>query len=165
MEIWQMLRMACEADSIETAQAILDSENITCPTGKLTDGAYDPSGGFYQIPDYCLGVLNITDEELGTEMSLVNLKTTEKMPSVLSLTDSFPIKVRLSSGADISVEVVPQMKISRLAKLIAEKINLDPQMSKNIKMIYLGKNLSPNMTIEDTQMKENTYLQAFIAAI
>lgn len=41
LEIWQALRLACESGTVLTAQAIIDSMNITVPTGKLTDGCYD----------------------------------------------------------------------------------------------------------------------------
>ncbi|KAJ3185426.1 Ubiquitin domain-containing protein 2 [Geranomyces variabilis] len=53
-EIWQALRAACEAPSLTLAQAIVDSANMTVPTGKLTDGCYDELGNNYRIPNYCV---------------------------------------------------------------------------------------------------------------
>jgi Ubiquitin-binding domain len=50
VEVWQSLRLACESGQVSTAQAIIDSMNITVPTGKLTDGCYDELGAQYVIP-------------------------------------------------------------------------------------------------------------------
>ncbi|RHZ63324.1 hypothetical protein Glove_330g12 [Diversispora epigaea] len=54
LEIWQALRCACECDDIILAQAILDSANITIPTGNLADSCYDELGNRYIIPAYCI---------------------------------------------------------------------------------------------------------------
>lgn len=48
--VWLSLRMACEANNLETAQAIIDSIGLNFPTGKLTDGCYDQLGNLYVIP-------------------------------------------------------------------------------------------------------------------
>ncbi|KAL2911291.1 hypothetical protein HK105_209248 [Polyrhizophydium stewartii] len=62
-EIWQALRLACEADSTATAQAILDSTNIVVPTGLLSDGCYDELGNQYIIPAMCfVEPVNLVDE-------------------------------------------------------------------------------------------------------
>ncbi|KAJ3267587.1 Ubiquitin domain-containing protein 2 [Borealophlyctis nickersoniae] len=52
-EIWQALRAACESPTLDLAQAILDSANITIPTGNLADGCYDELGNQYVIPLMC----------------------------------------------------------------------------------------------------------------
>ena len=57
VEIWQTLKLACEADDLGTAQAIIDSANIKVPTGKFTDGCFDELGNHYVIPSYCIGVI------------------------------------------------------------------------------------------------------------
>ncbi|KAJ3077933.1 hypothetical protein HK102_004853 [Quaeritorhiza haematococci] len=53
-EIWMALRLACEAATQEDAQAIIDSANITIPTGNLTEGCYDELGNHYVIPIFCI---------------------------------------------------------------------------------------------------------------
>ena len=58
MEIWQTIRLACEADDLLTAQAIIDSAQIKIPTGKFTDGCFDELGNHYVIPDYCIGPIS-----------------------------------------------------------------------------------------------------------
>jgi len=53
-EIWQALKAVCETDSLEMAQAIIESAGIKVPTGKLTDGCYDELGNQYVLPNFCL---------------------------------------------------------------------------------------------------------------
>ncbi|KAI8819446.1 uncharacterized protein EV422DRAFT_507505 [Fimicolochytrium jonesii] len=53
-QVWQALRAACEAPTLELAQAIVDSANMTVPTGRLTDGCYDERGNMYTIPAFCI---------------------------------------------------------------------------------------------------------------
>ncbi|KAJ1969048.1 hypothetical protein H4R35_006253 [Dimargaris xerosporica] len=53
-EIWQALHSVCQASTKADAQAIVDSAQITVPTGRLCDGCYDALGNRYVIPLYCL---------------------------------------------------------------------------------------------------------------
>ncbi|KAI8871799.1 hypothetical protein GQ42DRAFT_173538 [Ramicandelaber brevisporus] len=53
-EIWQALRNVCEADDQALQRTILESAQITCPSGNLTDGAYDILGNRYVVPNYCI---------------------------------------------------------------------------------------------------------------
>ncbi|KAI8814054.1 hypothetical protein BJ742DRAFT_786309 [Cladochytrium replicatum] len=76
-EIWQALRAACEAESLEMAQVIIDSANIQIPTGNLADGCYDELGNHYIIPLFCY-----TDP--------VNLAFATEQPLEPSMTSSAP---------------------------------------------------------------------------
>ncbi|KAJ2720475.1 hypothetical protein GGI07_004586 [Coemansia sp. Benny D115] len=53
-ETWQGLRMACESDDAQLAQAIVCSIGVTVPTGRIVDGVYDELGAQYSIPQLCL---------------------------------------------------------------------------------------------------------------
>ncbi|KAJ1920887.1 hypothetical protein IWQ60_006898 [Tieghemiomyces parasiticus] len=53
-EIWQALHLVCTADSRRLAQTIVDSAQISVPTGRLNDGCYDILGNRYVVPLYCL---------------------------------------------------------------------------------------------------------------
>lgn len=53
-EIWQALKACCETDSLDLAQAIIDSAGISVPTGSLVDGCYDELGNQYVLPNFCI---------------------------------------------------------------------------------------------------------------
>ncbi|RKP39901.1 hypothetical protein BJ085DRAFT_32601 [Dimargaris cristalligena] len=62
-EIWQALQLVCSADTSALAQAIVDSAQISVPTGRLSDGCYDILGNRYVIPVYCIqDPSNLVDE-------------------------------------------------------------------------------------------------------
>lgn len=149
IEIWQMLRLAAESDH-ETAQCILNSENITCPTGKLTDGCYDVTGNFYLIPDYCMGV------RLPEETPVVSL---EKSKSIETFEQTHPITVRLSTGIDITCQVSNGMKIIKLKESISKTQNVSVNQ---LKAILLGTELNNQKTIGESKITEKTILQVFV---
>jgi Ubiquitin-binding domain len=166
MEIWQMIRLAAESDS-QTAQAIIDSENITCPTGKLTDGCYDSTGNFYVIPDYCLGPLAMTDDEMAKSISL-NTTPLMRDPSALDTylstagAESFPIIARISSGQDISINVHPQMTIGKFKAAIGKSQSYSPEVTTKLKVVLFGKVLANEAKIIETKIKEKSIVQVFV---
>jgi hypothetical protein len=157
-EVWQLLRMACES-SRETAQAILDLESITCPSGRLTDGLYDTYGNHYIIPDFCIGPLESEMES----SSLLNVDfKLEKAPSVgIFQADEISRRLtcRLSSGTDIQICVSNEFSIGSLKKIIAKQIECNPE---TIRIIQLGKILENSLKIKDTKIAENSLIQVFI---
>ncbi|KAJ3361259.1 hypothetical protein HDU91_004012 [Kappamyces sp. JEL0680] len=159
-----MLRMVCEADSLATAQAILDAENITCATGRLVDGVYDAQGNHYVIPDYCIGVLELPDD--AEEKSLLNASgAVERAPSFTleQLEEAgFSITCRLSSGTDVALKVAPDLSIASMKQLIASRQGYTAAQTEKVRIILLGKVLDGRDRVRDTKICENSIVQVFI---
>jgi len=160
LEIWQMLHLAAESDYM-TAQAILDSENISCPTGKLSDGCYDGNGNLYVVPIYCIGKINSPVAELEKEESrsliMKGLSCTD-----LKDCDTFPLKIRLSSGTDIIVDVHDKTTIAKLKKMTAQNLQFSEDLTEKMKVIFYGKILSNSATIKESNVQQKSVLQIFI---
>jgi hypothetical protein len=155
-EIWYALRMACEADTIETAQIIVDSAELIFPTGKFTDGCYDNLGNRYVIPEYCIGPVDFTSLEVETKT-----QDFEKKQSLLEIkeVENFDVKVRLSLGNDIVLNISSEMKIAMLKQLIKEQIAFTPT---SIVVIYFGSVLEDSVKIRSTKVDGTAILQAMV---
>lgn len=155
IEIWQTLRMACESDSIETSQAIVDSACLSFPSGKFTDGCYDTFGNQYVIPDYCLGYIEIKAEKSKIE--------TENEQSLyeLNIEKQFEITVRLNTGSDIKLIIDPSISILMIKHLILKQVesSLTP---KSVMIIHLGKVYEDSVRVEQTPLDGTTLIQAMI---
>ena len=166
LEIWQMLRLAAESDA-ETAQAIIDSENITCPTGMLTDGCYDTTGNFYVLPDYCIGNLTMSEDEMAQQMSLNSPNSLVRDFSapdtfLANTASTFPITLRISTGTDIPINEHSQMTISKLKAAIGKAQSYSPEITSNLKIVHFGKVLENVTKIADTKIVEKSIVQVFI---
>ncbi|KAI8902458.1 hypothetical protein BC833DRAFT_573615 [Globomyces pollinis-pini] len=160
-EVWQALRLCCEADCIETSQIIFDSVQLKCPTGKLTDGCYDSYGNLYVIPSYCLGELKVVTISPSHNSQQVLLRAEDSSPVLNEIAEEiFGITVRLSSGKDLPLKVSPTMKISKLLSMIGTECQLD--VSK-LKLVYFGAILKPAVRISETKIAENSLVQVFIS--
>jgi hypothetical protein len=159
IEIWQMLRLACEAESIETAQAIVDSANITCPTGRFTDGCYDELGNMYVIPGYCLGPLddNVYMDQKPKEKLKVEIAEEHVDPAQL-----FEAVCRLSTGIDVSVQIAPSHTICQLKEFIGEKQGWNETTCTSSIVILFGKRYEPNMKISDTPIDGSALVQVMV---
>jgi hypothetical protein len=154
--------MTCEADDMVTAQAIIDSESLNCPTGKLTDGVYDRWGNMYSIPSYCIGSIFVPGGSIRPEKadSMANsLVDTTAEP------DEFEIKARFSNGApDSIVKVHPGLKVStfkrRLLATHGDAVKVDQH--EKIQLVYMGKILENPKRISDYKIRDNTLVQVFI---
>ncbi|KAJ3270782.1 Ubiquitin domain-containing protein 2 [Terramyces sp. JEL0728] len=165
LEIWQTLRLAAETEQIETAQAIVDSVNMTCPTGRLTDGLYDTYGNHYIIPDYCIGILENTEKSIKTELNDVkSLKSFSELDQINS-EDAYSITVRLSTGSDIIATVDPEMKIATFKALVGKSLGYGVSDLKKLLVIHFGKVLENNTQIKDTKIVEKSVVQVMIIQV
>ncbi|KAJ3317792.1 Ubiquitin domain-containing protein 2 [Boothiomyces sp. JEL0866] len=161
LEIWQTLRLACETEQIETSQAIIDSVNMTCPTGRLTDGLYDTYGNHYIIPDYCIGIIENTNKSVKTELNdYKSLKSFSELD--LTSEDGYSITVRLSTGSDIIITIDPEMKISTLKALVGKSLGYSIEDLKKLMVIHFGKVLENNTLIKDTKIAEKSVVQVMV---
>jgi predicted DNA-binding protein (MmcQ/YjbR family) len=156
-EVWLTLRLACEAESIETAQAIVDSIQLVFPTGKFTDGCYDSLGNHYVIPEYCLGPLVLIYDEKPKETA-EQLDENENVDS----SQLFDIVCRLSNGADVSLQVAPSYTIRKLKELVAEKTSLSPEVLESSIVILFGKKYDSHLKIRDTAIDGSALVQVMI---
>ncbi|CAJ0630316.1 6128_t:CDS:2 [Entrophospora sp. SA101] len=147
-KIWQAIRCACESDDIILSQAVIDTANITIPTGNLAEGCYDELGNRYVIPVYCLvDPINILHKDGGE-----HTKNNEK-----------PIKIRLSNSSnDIIVNINP--KLDTIAILKAKLcINQGLDVKKfNVRILFLGRLLDDKLKFSDLALKDGQLLQGLI---
>ena len=156
IEIWQTIRLACEAEDLETAQAIVDSAKIKIPTGRFTDGCFDELGNHYIIPDYCVGVID-KPKPSTLRKSVADLQVEEE--GILDEANAFKLKLRLSSGNDIEFTVSKNFTISQLQMLIKKQPNWS---SKSFMILHFGKTLLPTSTLEEALIDGRTIVQVFL---
>lgn len=165
VEIWQTLRLASGAESVSTAQAIIDSANIIVPTGKLSDGCYDEWGNQYRIPTYCI----VPPINMLTLQAKISSQDTIARPSAISPSSptspiSMPITVviRLNIGKDIELSLDPSETI---ANLKSKLLKASPEIvSKKVLMLHLGKRLPDEMLVMALNLSNKAnVIQAMIA--
>lgn len=160
-----MLRMACEAD-LGTAQAIIDSEGLVVPTGKLDDGVYDQQGNLYKIPNYCIGIIEIKESDLlgGGGNSMVEISKSAPN-SVLDLeVEGLEITLRLSTGKDIKMKASPTWTMTHVKKALCQLEGYDPNTVK-LTFLIVGKMIDMDKKVKDANLTENSLLQVFITEI
>ncbi|KND03032.1 uncharacterized protein SPPG_02101 [Spizellomyces punctatus DAOM BR117] len=174
-EIWQALRAACESPSMDLAQAIVDSANITVPTGNLSDGCYDELGSNYVIPVMCIVEPKnlIVDKEGASEYKnqiqgeAPSSKAEEVIiPSPTSHRPKKTLVARLSSGKDIKLSVTGEETIKELRALVEEKAELNPQASKGgrvcLKFFYLGRPIADITAVKELKLAEGGVIQVML---
>ena len=188
MEIWQALRLVCESQSTELAQAIIDSASITVPTGALSDGCYDELGNQYVIPLYCfVEPTNMVVSRGADEFEAIRSATSfpeatisdkqdstadkegsiiQKTQSVVDKNPAFHLTIRLSSGRDMRLgfrESATVLDIKR-AVLADPQFTSDPANAKAaLKVLYLGKILDDKKRIRgDSNIDEKSIVQILV---
>jgi hypothetical protein len=156
-EVWLTLRLACEAESIETAQAIVDSIQLVFPTGKFTDGCYDSLGNHYVIPEYCLGPLDLIYDEKPKETMELRDENEE-----IDSNQLFDVVCRLSTGVDVSLQVSPSYTIRKLKEIVGEKAGLGPDILESSIVILFGKKYDSHLKIRDTAIDGSALVQVMI---
>ncbi|CAJ0751354.1 968_t:CDS:2 [Entrophospora sp. SA101] len=138
LEIWQAIRCACESDDIILSQAVIDTANITIPTGNLAEGCYDE--------------LDRGIDDMNSKLLSEHTKNNEK-----------PIKIRLSNSSnDIIVNINP--KLDTIAILKAKLcINQGLDVKKfNVRILFLGRLLDDKLKFSDLALKDGQLLQGLI---
>lgn len=161
-EIWQNLQAALhvlwEAQlnntgdaGLATAQSIIDAAEISVPTGRLADGAYDSLGGYYQLPQWVVtDPQNIHSSEKGSgvqvktesgtahsdaEDSLDEDARLGKHPleenqaleggagkDIVTVTEHIVIRARLSeNGKDVQISIEKRENVKIIAQRILDK--------------------------------------------
>lgn len=163
-EIWKTLRAVVDLGRTEasTSQAMIDSAEIRLQkNGDLIHGAYDNTGYFYKIPEYCLSIpTNLRGEAVSrddiapppehasTESSLLESRTPNTRPMV----------VRMSHNSrDIIVQVDSTEKVSSVLTKIKTSANV-----KQMRLMMLGKMLADNQTLSETGWAEGKIVQALV---
>lgn len=166
MEIWQALRCACESEDLKLSQAIIDSANITIPTGNLSDGCYDELGNKYVIPIYCivdptnLITDNIYDE--GTSQSAENLDT-KLLAEQETVSPGHIFTIRLSTSTrDVKINYNPKLDtIATLKVKLCMDQNIDIKRF-NIRFFFLGRIFDDKTQLRDISLDDGQILQTFI---
>ena len=158
-EVWQALHAALQvlwdppsaqeddgAQGLATAQSILDAAEITLPTGRLRDGAYDDLGNYYAFHEWIVsdpenmveedeegergdGVA-VDDEDAKTvgpfggeaEEEDVVRRREEKGKAVVDVRDLVVVYARLSeNGRDIKLSVAKDESVRSVARRVLEE--------------------------------------------
>ncbi|CAG8603187.1 9037_t:CDS:2 [Funneliformis caledonium] len=163
LEIWQALRCACESEDLVLSQAIIDSANVTIPTGNLADGCYDELGNKYVIPLYCIvEPTNLIDynAEGSSEREDLDSKLLDE-----ELTESeHIITIRLSSNAkDVKLNYNPKLDtIATLRAKLCTNQNLEIK-KYHVRFFLLGRIFEDKTRLCDVSLENEQILQAFIS--
>jgi len=184
-EIWDALRaaaLALEQNDHALAQAIIDGASISLPHGTLTE-CYDELGSRYQLPVYCLssptnlvrenadpeddddnddddgGGGNDKNDEGGDGDGKAKKSAGEKKPPEDSGVD-LPLKLRLSSGEDVKVNVRSKDTVLSVKKLLCSK---HPEIKVEYQRWYFaGKMLNDAMRLEEAKLKRGYVVQVIV---
>lgn len=181
-EIWDALRaaaLALEQNDHALAQAIIDGVSISLPYGTLTE-CYDELGSRYQLPVYCLSSPtnlireNATGEDgqpvgdIAEEIEVIDSQSPKNCEE-LSAADERPpssggvellLKLRLSTGEDMKVNVRSKDTVLSVKKLLASK---QPDIKVEYQRWYFaGKMLNDSMKLEDAKLKKGFVVQVIV---
>lgn len=159
-EIWDALRAAAnalEGADYGLAQAIIDGANICLPHGTLLD-CYDELGAHYQLPVYCLAPpVNLLVAPVATEN-----KPTEELREISSNDKTLLMKIRLSTGNDIKLDVLPQDTIFDAKRRFEKQEGV---AASGQRWIFSGKILPNAMRIEQTKIQRNFVVQCIASPL
>ncbi|CAB3990315.1 Ubiquitin domain-containing 2 [Paramuricea clavata] len=156
-EIWDALKAATEQEDISMAQAIVDSANISLPTGSLTE-AYDELGNNYKVPLYCINKpSNLIKNEDIRETTVNDNEDEEKdVPTG----EAYPVKFRLSTGKEMKLQVYPSDTIHKLKKIINKREGVAIVRQR---WFYSGRLLTDKMTVQDADIKKGYVVQIIVS--
>lgn len=103
-EIWEGLKQAIEClreGDLADAQGILDALEVTLPTGRLEEGAYDSQGSLYKIPQAVISDPTDVIEDIADMDS----------QTVSGPADSDTLAAKLEATEDTKMEDVSQSQI------------------------------------------------------
>ncbi|KAJ1740548.1 hypothetical protein LPJ79_003944 [Coemansia sp. RSA 1821] len=142
-EIWLGLRMACESDDMQLAQAIIESLNVVVPNGRIADGVYDERGACYEIPQYCLSSpTNLMPDSSklleqrasvdsgGMRTAVMAAGSSSSSPSVTALTAKSPVPpIQMYRIDDAESQSSPKAPWSVVGFELGSKISLRIRLS------------------------------------
>lgn len=162
-EIWDALRaaaLALEQNDHGLAQAIIDGASISLPHGTLTE-CYDELGSRYQLPVYCLSSpTNLVRENADADDDDDDDAKEGGENSPENTGVEMPIKLRLSSGEDVKVNVRSKDTVLSVKKLLSSK---HPEIRVEYQRWYFaGKMLNDSMKLEEAKLKKGYVVQVII---
>jgi len=166
-EIWDALRaaaLALEQNDHALAQAIIDGASISLPHGTLTE-CYDELGSRYQLPVYCLSSpTNLVRENADAEDDDDDEGNGDAKPdggkSPEDTGVELPLKLRLSSGEDVKVNVRSKDTVLSVKKLLSSK---QPEIKVEYQRWYFaGKMLNDAMKLEEAKLKRGYVVQVIV---
>ncbi|TQS33175.1 hypothetical protein Golomagni_06489 [Golovinomyces magnicellulatus] len=150
------------ADSLATAQTILDAAEISLPTGSLANGAYDALGNYYSLPEWIVSdPKNISSEEdhgddedttvsgndIDNDANNDDSGKPGKGKAFDEPAEEVQIMARLSeTGKDITVTIDKTDSVRNVVRKVAETCSLGP--GKKIRLAYMGKMLRESNTLD-----------------
>ncbi|XP_030630344.1 ubiquitin domain-containing protein 1 [Chanos chanos] len=154
-EIWDALKaaaLALECNDHDLAQAIVDGASITLPHGSLTE-CYDELGNRYQLPVYCLA----PPVNLITECSEED--PSDSSEPQIAPKKEFQLKVRLSTGKDVRLNVSMTDTIAQLKKQLQAQENIDVGHQR---WFFSGKLLTDKTRLQDTKIQKDFVIQVIV---
>ncbi|XXQ32889.1 DC-UbP/UBTD2 N-terminal domain-containing protein [Plasmodiophora brassicae] len=154
-EMWQAIRTAIEADTVEIANVICEAAGLSpFRADKRSTFCFDERGYRYDLPDYVVT----------TPVNVLNAPSPAAPPEATNAADEpasdVTFRVRFSTGiADKVMRWPGSDTIDDVRRGIATEIGCNPA---SIRVIQGGKVLQPNAMI-GTVIRENTVVQVAVA--
>lgn len=158
--IWNILKEVCSLP-FKKQKAILETANLSVPTGRLIDGCYDETGCLYVIPPYCLSEPNnlIRDDNSTSKSSLnkndssaIDNSEPIKAPTGADITLTF----RFSSGKDLKLDTNDGFALSDLIPQMNIAQNTTPRF------FHMGKELDKRTSIKSLDIPTGSIIQAMV---
>lgn len=148
--MWDALKLICQDDSddLGLARSILDGCGVILPYGQLTE-IYDIQGFRYNLPPYC-----VCDPE---NFDKVEMKSCKKHNSE---SDADKVKIRLSDGKDLCVDIEDQENVSDLKSYIRKQENIDSK--RRMVVLWRGKVLDDCIALQSLNLPKGAILQVMV---
>ncbi|KIW13142.1 hypothetical protein PV08_08329 [Exophiala spinifera] len=194
-EIWEGLKQAIEClreGDLPDAQGIIDALEVTLPTGRLEEGAYDAQGSLYKIPQAVISdptdvIEDIADMDsqtvsgpadsdtlamkleaaedanMGVGQAQTDAEKTKEAKGKAAVDkDAMNVRCRLSDRG--GPDVVVQLGRTQRVGLLAQRIRDETDMhdQARIRIAYLGKILDDRRTLSEQGWKEGHVIQALV---
>lgn len=185
-EIWAALKEVCELirqGDLVDAQGILDAADITLPTGRLEQGAYDERGTLYKLPETIVsnpqnvvdddGETMIGDDALSKNIEAGGLALPAQPPPASEEKvdkgkdaiekDAMKVRCRLSDrgGPDTIVLVGQKQPVSLLVRRVRSEATI--ASSARVRIVYFGKILDEAQSLEDQGWQQGHVVQALVS--
>ncbi|KAJ9628078.1 hypothetical protein H2203_003300 [Taxawa tesnikishii (nom. ined.)] len=184
-QVWAGLGLVAEMlrnEELQGAQALLDSMGLTCPTGRIVEGAAEtvaPSGETgegeeeeeegrrYAVPGWVVrdpdDVVEDKEERMGAvgdeEEEKMRLREEKGKGRAEEVGEVVRVRARLSDrGTDVLVDVGRAQRVAVLVRRVQEKAGLKGKL----RLAYLGRILEEAKTLEDQGWREGHVVNALV---
>lgn len=165
-EVWTALKAAIGAleEDVELARAIVQCAGIVLPTGTLTE-IYDETGFRYILPNYCLeDPVNVASEDGKQPPGMKPADAKSRSFSEDPAAKTKQLRVRLSTGTDVMVDLQPTMTtFSELIKDVKKVGGISLEAGEKIVLFHNGQSLKAGMKLAELPgFSHETILQAMV---